>query len=908
MLFKGMDSSKWQIKVGSCNMLLFLGQRITTKLAHSFPAVVLNLISCITDTKREVVQCALKVFNDLSVLIVTNPDIGPILKPLISAYSRPVEETAGMLDKLLETTFVATVDSPTLGLLVPILRRGLTERNFMYKRKAALIIGNMCKLVRNPSDAAQFYPILAPALTKTREEMSFEEITKVCDETIATLKSVMAHANVNTTTEDRMSREEVETLLLKVIQSEVKIAIQPFKALTDHVASLCSSLINFTLVDRNDWKQCIVPYLKLPLSEASSTKVCKKVTDTCLTRMGLVEEKEDDAEDICKNEFSLAYGGKILLQNTVLHLKRGRRYGLIGQNGVGKTTLMVNIASRHVEGLPENLKTVYVQHDIQGPQLDHDIKNFIVGTPGLENCPEDELDKVLTSVGFDDEKRKGLVNALSGGWKMRLALARAMLMHSDLLLLDEPTNHLDTTAVAWLTDYLRSLTTVTCLIVSHSTVFLDNVCSDIIHHNNLKLTNHRGNLSTFVKFRPEAKSYYELKSVGFEMVFPPPGKLEGVKSRSKVILRMTDCTYTYPGASQPSLRDVSCKATLSSRVAILGVNGAGKSTLIRMLVGDSLPDAGSGAVWKHHNLRIAYVAQHSFHHIEQHLQDSPVKYMQWRFHGGMDREILEKSSMALGPEAQALMGDQPGLITGLGNRRTRNKILEYQVKLFGQRERDNKYFSKSKLEEMGLGNLVKQVDERIAAETAGLDLRSLTTKEIQAHLDEFGLKEEFGTWGKIAGLSGGQKVRLVLAAAMWNQPHLLVLDEPTNYLDREALGAFATAITNFGGGVIMISHDKEFYSALTKEVWTIAGGVLLKEGEVNEEEDIALMGTKKKVVEEEDSAETVVDSAGANTNAVIISETELVDFWGKPLNKKQIRALQKAKAKALPAPAPEADA
>ena len=117
----------------------------------------------------------------------------------------------------------------------------------------------------------------------------------------------------------------------------------------------------------------------------------------------------------------------------------------------------------------------------------------------------------------------------------------------------------------------------------------------------------------------------------------------------------------------------------------------------------------------------------------------------------------------------------------------------------------------------GFEKTVKQADEKIAAVDAGLDLRPVTTSEIQRHLDDFGLAQEFGTYGRIKGLSGGQKVKLVLAAAMWNCPHMIVMDEPTNYLDREALGALSAALNEYGGAVLMISHNKEFYSSVCTE-------------------------------------------------------------------------------------------
>lgn len=171
---------------------------------------------------------------------------------------------------------------------------------------------------------------------------------------------------------------------------------------------------------------------------------------------------------------------------------------------------------------------------------------------------------------------------------MKLELARAMLMKADILLLDEPTNHLDVSNVKWLQDYLVTHTDITSLIVSHDSGFLDTVCTDIIHYESKKLVYYKGNLSDFVKVRPEGKSYYTLSDSIVKMNFPPPGILTGVRSNTRSVARMTDVTFTYPGAAQPSLSNVSCSLSLSSRVAILGANGAGKSTLIKLLTGETV--------------------------------------------------------------------------------------------------------------------------------------------------------------------------------------------------------------------------------------------------------------------------------------------------------------------------------
>lgn len=167
------------------------------------------------------------------------------------------------------------------------------------------------------------------------------------------------------------------------------------------------------------------------------------------------------------------------------------------------------------------------------------------------------------------------------------------------------------------------------------------------------------------------------------------------------------------------------------------------------------------------------MAQHAFNHVEQHMEDSPVAYIQWRFKHGWDREKMESEGFRIRPEEQKAIDEFK--LEGIWSRRMRAGKLEYEVKKIGVPEKDNKYYSKDELLALGFEHLLKQTDEKIASKEAGLDLRPVTTTEIQKHLDGFGLSQEFGTYGKIRGLSGGQKVKLVLAAAFWTVPHLVVL-------------------------------------------------------------------------------------------------------------------------------------
>lgn len=461
----------------------------------------------------------------------------------------------------------------------------------------------------------------------------------------------------------------------------------------------------------------------------------------------------------------------------------------------------------------------------------------------------------------------------------------------------QPTNHLDAASVQWLADYLRAQDQITCLIVSHDTKFLDNVISDVIHYENKKLVYYHGNLTEFVKIHPEAKYYYELEGLTLQFKFPTPERLEGINSTTRSVLRMTNITYTYPGCSSPQLTNVSVKVCLGSRIAILGANGAGKSTMIKLLMQEVPPDEGCGGeVWKHMNLRVAYVAQHSLHHVEQHLDVSPVDYIKWRFHGGVDKEDLARPTMKLTEEEELeRKGDRRyGDVVEVHGRRKNGRTMEYECTFVGQTPRDkNKYITLEDMIEMGHQKLVQQCDAKIAAMAAGLDLRPLVTAEIQGHLDDFALDAEFGTHGTIRRMSGGQKVKLVLAAAMWNRPHIIVLDEPTNYLDREALGALTQAIKSFAGGVVIISHNSEFTEALCTETWLVKDGQCFTEGDA---EETALKSVSQRVIKKSrsDSKLSGKDDSGAgNTNKSISSEVILNPKTLEGLSKKEARKLER---------------
>merc|ERR1719359_2738939 len=309
---------------------------------------------------------------------------------------------------------------------------------------------------------------------------------------------------------------------------------------------------------------------------------------------------------------------------------------------------------------------------------------------------------------------------------------------------------------------------------------------------------------------------------------------------------MTNISFTYPGAAKAQLNNVTVRVSLSTRAACIGANGAGKSTMIKLLTGELVPNAGSGEVWKHPNARVAYVAQHAFHHIENHLEKTPNEYIRWRYEHGSDKEGLEKVTTKLTEEDEKNL-KKPIIVeyktddgkikqekrvfkrfTDGRRQMQKSKEQEYEVVWEGDAGFTS-WMPRSKLVAAGFTKVLKHTDERIAAKATQL-VRPLTQKFVEGHLNDVGLEAEFATHTRIGALSGGQKVKVVLAAAMWNTPHIVILDEPTNYLDRDSLSAMAEAIRGYEGGVVIISHNAQFVDQVCPEVWHLENHTLNLKG------------------------------------------------------------------------------
>ncbi|XP_015923939.1 ATP-binding cassette sub-family F member 1 [Parasteatoda tepidariorum] len=514
----------------------------------------------------------------------------------------------------------------------------------------------------------------------------------------------------------------------------------------------------------------------------------------------------ENAIDIKVDNFSISARGKDLFINAGLHITNGRRYGLVGPNGHGKTTLLKHIANRSLN-IPPTIDVLLCEQEVVAddtPAVEVVLKSDTKRSELLDemNALEAELNKgslkkqerlnevyeelriigadsaeararrILAGLGFDREMQDRATKHFSGGWRMRVSLARALFMEPTLLLLDEPTNHLDLNAVIWLDNYLQAWKK-TLLVVSHDQSFLDNVCTDIIHLDNLKLYYYRGNYSKFKKmyvqkrkelvkeYEKQEKRLKEMKASGkstkvaekatkeaytrkqqknlqkrsndsesgpSELIrrpkeyfvkfnFPNPPPL------NPPILGLHNVCFAYP--NQPKLfKNVDFGIDMSSRVAIVGPNGVGKTTFLRLLTAELSPTVGEQR--QNHRLRIGKFDQHSGEQLN--LEESPVEYLQRLFN------------------------------------------LNYQ--------------------------------------------------DARKQLGSYGLVSHAHTI-KNHDLSGGQKARVALAELALRAPDVLILDEPTNNLDIESIDALAEAITEFEGGVIIVSHDERLIRETNCQLWII---------------------------------------------------------------------------------------
>ncbi|ETN46097.1 uncharacterized protein HMPREF1541_00281 [Cyphellophora europaea CBS 101466] len=864
-------AQKWPEKMTGLDCIESLVETAPTQLTFLVPTLIPIVSESMWDTKPEVKKKAYGTMEKICKLI-ENKDIEKFIPELIKCIAKPenVPETVHLLGA---TTFVTDVHEPTLAIMVPLLERGLADRETAIKRKSAVIVDNMCKLVEDPQIVAAFLPKLMPALNKNHDNMADPEAREKTKQALDTLKRVGAVKDDGTWPEVSTAGEvsTVAGLFKSILESSKHKEAIKAEATVLYISAIAGQLIDQKMNEAPDWATNVKQYVEVLVGEADAeaiTESLRKKTAPGAEAEAEVEPDEEEGEDLCNCTFNLAYGAKILLNQTHLRLKRGQRYGLLGPNGSGKTTLMRAINNEQVEGFPKQseVKTVFVEHDLDAADTELTVMAWTqmkLKQVNIEKTDEDIKAK-LTEFGFVPEQFDGLITSLSGGWKMKLALARAVFEEPDILLLDEPTNHMDVKNVAWLENYLKTSPS-TSIIISHDSKFLNNVIQHVIHYERFKLKRYRGNLAEFARRVPSARSYFELGASELEFKFPEPGFLEGVKTKAKAIVRVSKMSFQYPGTAKPQIRDITFQCSLGSRIAVIGPNGAGKSTLVNVLTGELIPT--SGEVYQHENIRIAYIKQHAFAHIDHHLDKTPSEYIQWRFQTGEDRETMDRANKIITENDEEAMnkiykieGTQRRVI-GIHSRRKFKNSYEYECSFLlgenvGQKNEkwtpmmtaDNAWIPRNEIL-ASHQKLVAEVDQKEAL--ASGQFRPLVRKEIEAHAANFGLDTELISHSRMRGLSGGQRVKVVLAACTWQRPHLIVLDEPTNYLDRDSLGALSKALKEFEGGVVIISHNAE-------AIWAVNDGLMAPSGH----NWVAGQGSGPRLANKDDDEEDKFDAMG----------------------------------------------
>ncbi|GAA6034117.1 hypothetical protein JCM8097_000704 [Rhodosporidiobolus ruineniae] len=843
-LFAYLESNaKWKGKVGALELLGMFGVTAKDQVAERLGEYVPRLVPSMRDTKSEISSGAEKTGVALC-HVLTNPDIQPFVPDLVRCMADPTTVPAA-IKRLSSTVWVREIDGPTLAVVGPLLTRALAEKGNIVQRQTVVLLTNLFKLVRSSDLAALHAPAVLPGIERIIETAAFPEIRAFAEQAKQAVDKACVGASVPAVDHFSEAAKDEEKALAELSELiEKETGSKPDGFATQSVKSAAfavAQLVRKRMLSEKEWQdQYVAPYLAHFVGKEAASSITAELLarwvkiDEDRNRVEGTDDGDDEEGEIVTDlPFSLAYGGLLLLNHTKLKLRLGHRYGICGANGCGKSTLLKAINRKQIENFPDDIKAAYVEHDIEGDESGITVCQLMIEEPRI-NATEKEIRTMLSEMGFSDERQDVPIKTLSGGWKMRVALCRAMLMKVHLLLLDEPTNHLDVQSVQWLQDYLNAQDSVTCMIISHDSGFLDAVCTNIIHYHKKQLHYYKGNLAKFVEKYPPGRTYYTLSDEVVKFVFPPPGSLMGVRSRTKAILRMSDCTFTYPGAAKPQLYNASCAVSLSSRVGIVGPNGAGKSTLIKLLTGETLPD--SGKVEKHPNLRIAYVAQHAFHHIEEHLEKSAVQYIMWRYQEGVDKEQSHKATRALTPEEEELLKTPITSKTGearylekIVGRQKLKKSYTYEVKWKGLHHKYNTQIPRERLMELGFSKLVQEFDD-FEASREGAGSREISVKLVRKHLEDVGLDGDIAEYNELKGLSGGQKVKVVIAAAMWSNPQLLVLDEPTNFLDRDALGGLAVGIKEWAGGFLCISHNQEFVGALCSEIWNVEAGRLTMKG------------------------------------------------------------------------------
>merc|ERR1711871_899989 len=891
---------------------------------------LIDPVSSLSSDLGKDINAAANVLLDQIIKCNGNSDLDPFL-PSVNKFFKGDIGIEVIIDELAGCVFVQDVELPALSLIEPILNSALKYNKSEIQRKACVILDNMCKLIEKPEEIVPIALRIKPLLVRCTDTISNPEAREMSERALVTLNKTISKGE---TIDGKLlvkTKEDIINLFKEKISDQITIdessSNEYILKCFDYNCIVIKNLSNSKNFDYQIWEKSFEKFLQF----TEAKELLKVIYDECKVVFDKKENVFEDTEegaDLYKGEFSLAYGSLTLLNNTKIHLRRNRFYGLLGPNNCGKTTLMRAIANEQIEGFPkkDELKTIFVEHEIQEREIGEDKGGYPIfnidlnGIDWVVDCcnevykmepkvTREQVEKVMEDIGFGNSKKdmgkdraadaEMGVTTYSGGWKMKMQLCAATLMNTDILMLDEPTGHLDVKNIAWIKQWLKDFMngggSIIC--TSHDSGFLDEMCTHIIDFESRKLRIFRGKdgevLKQFVENNPEKQGYFELKNDVMKFKFPDPGYIEGLKSKGQPMLKMENVYFQYPIRDKPTVMDINLKCSRSSRVAVIGPNGAGKSTAIKLLIGELEPSEGT--IWKHPSLRLAYVAQHAFQHLEKHIKKTPTEYILWRFAGNDDKESIDfkknRKVEEIGSNNKYFLKHNPDttfyeikkcfgeeeekkavfpekILSRKENKK--DKIKEYEVKWKGKDTIS--WVNREVLIDMGAILMVQRFDEKEAI-AAGLIDKPLTSKGVEKHLSNFGIESEQASHTQIGSLSGGQKVKVVLAASMWQNPHVVILDEPTNYLDRDGLGALTKAIEEFKGGVVIISHNREFANAVSQEKWIMEAGRLRKEGESIVKDETPAEGTGNTLI----GVDIVLDSQGNEiriNKAAVLTEKE----------------------------------
>ena len=496
---------------------------------------------------------------------------------------------------------------------------------------------------------------------------------------------------------------------------------------------------------------------------------------------------------------ALRRGARVLFANSSFTIHKGQKVGFTGANGAGKSSLFALVKNElHLDegdfSMPPNLEVAHVAQEtppvtssaidyvIDGDQQLRELQKQLAlaeqNDNGLKQAEyhatleiiggytaQARASRLMNGLGFTADQEHNAVNSFSGGWRMRLNLAQALMCRSDVLLLDEPTNHLDLDAVIWLQDWLCKYAG-TLLLISHDRDFLDTITDHIVHIEQNKAEIYTGNYSAFERMRAEKLSQQQSayqkqqREIAHIQSFVDRFKAQATKarqaqSRIKALERMeliamahVDSPFDFSFAKPEKMpnpllsldkvdigyglncviKQASISISPGDRIGLLGPNGAGKSSLIKVLAGDML--SLSGKRQEAEALKIGYFAQHQLEQLQ--LDETPLWHLQQ-----LNKQATEK---------------------------------------------DLRNF---------LGGFDFQGDKV-------LDM--------------------------VRPFSGGEKARLVLALLVYQNPNLLLLDEPTNHLDLEMRHALSVALQDYRGAIVVVSHDRHLLRSVTDQLLLVAGG------------------------------------------------------------------------------------